>query len=56
MRRTLAASGYAMSQFWGFCVVVPLHWQEPRTGRHDVLNWLVDQVETAKVTVLYGEP
>ena len=56
MRRALAARGYAMSQWQGFCVVVPLHGQEPRTGRHDVLNWLVDQLETAKVTVLGPMP
>jgi len=51
MRRALAARGYAMSQWQGFCVVVPLHEQDPREGRYDVLNWLVDQLETAKVTV-----
>lgn len=51
MRHALAASGYAMSQWRGFCVVVPLHEQEPRVGRHDVLTWLSDQIETAKVIV-----
>lgn len=51
MRRTLAARGYAMSQWHGFCVIVLLHEQELRKERHDVLNWLVDQLETAKVVV-----
>ena len=51
MRRALAAGGYAMSHWRGLCVVVPLHEQELRTGRHDVLNWLSDQLETAKVII-----
>jgi hypothetical protein len=51
MRRALGASGYAMSHWRGLCVVVPLHEQDLRTGRHDVLNWLSDQLETAKVIV-----
>ena len=51
MRHALAASGYAMSHWRGLCVVVPLHEQELRVGRHDVLNWLSDQLETAKVII-----
>ncbi len=51
MRHALAAGGYAMSHWRGLCVVVPLREQELRTGRHDVLIWLSDQLETAKVVV-----
>lgn len=51
MRRVLAERGYAMSQWQGFCVVIALHEQEPRAGRNDILNWIVDQSELAEVIV-----
>jgi len=43
MRRHLAGTGYLMGHSHGICAVIPLEGQWSRLGRHEVMNWLLDQ-------------